>query len=151
MFLRTCWEEFCFQICCVCLTSPPPLSFLLLKAQKDLCVCETFQVEEWKSLHCAYPCLEAEINSDGLRAELFSILRYLLTSELCDWWKMKLKQVAVCERPQTWLSTGSASCAADIDGICSLLKNNNRKPEHCGLPQWSLKSVINAALPLSHA
>lgn len=59
-----------------------PLSCSLLKAQKDLCVCETFQVEEWKSLHCAYPCLEPEINSDGLRAELFSILRYLLISEL---------------------------------------------------------------------
>lgn len=67
------------MLCVSHLSSPPSL---LLKAQKDLCVCETFQVEEWKSLHCAYPCLEAEINSDGLRAELFSILRYLLTSEL---------------------------------------------------------------------
>lgn len=60
---------------CVCLLSSPhlpnPLSFLLLKAQKDLCVCETFQVEEWKCLHCAHPCLEAEMNSDGFRPVFF--------------------------------------------------------------------------------
>lgn len=64
---------------CVSHLSSPPL--LAVESTKRF-VCETFQVEEWKSLHCAYPCLEAEINSDGLRAELFSILRYLLTSEL---------------------------------------------------------------------
>ena len=82
IFKETCWERVLLSdMLCVCCL-PSPLSFLLLKAQKDLCVCETFQVEEWKSLHCAYPCLEAEINSDGLRAELFSILRYLLTSEV---------------------------------------------------------------------
>lgn len=55
----------------LCVSSPPLLSFLLLKAQKDLCVCETFQVEEWKCLHCAYPCLGAEMNSDGLRPVFF--------------------------------------------------------------------------------
>lgn len=69
---------------CVSHLSSPPLLLAVESTKRFVCVCETFQVEEWKSLHCAYPCLEAEINSDGLRAELFSILRYLLTSELCD-------------------------------------------------------------------
>lgn len=49
----------------------PTLSFLLLKAQKDLCVHETFQMEEQKCLHCVCPCLEAEINSNGLRPDTF--------------------------------------------------------------------------------
>lgn len=50
---------------------PPCPSFLLLKAQKDLYVCETFQVEGWKCVHCADLWLEAEMNSDGFRPVFF--------------------------------------------------------------------------------
>jgi len=85
--LKTCWKKLCLQMCCV-YSLPPCLSFLLLKAQKDLCVWNLSSGRMEVFALCPSLVRGGRNEFRQIQTCMFSTLGYLLTFSLWGWWKM---------------------------------------------------------------
>lgn len=148
--LKTCWKKLCLQMCCV-YSLPPCLSFLLLKAQKDLCVWNLSSGRMEVFALCPSLVRGGRNEFRQIQTCMFSTLGYLLTFSLWGWWKMidEIKtSTCLWETSELAVYGGQQTCAADVAHVFSLLEDD-RKPKNFSLPLWSLKSDMSRSLPLS--